>query len=326
MTVIEPVLLSEPWNFTALYTNFNLIGSEVENARGTFDALVERETAQEERLSNLESAKGEFATLVEREESQNNRIANLELAKGNFDTLLGREDTQGNRISLLESEVVEGRQGEVSLLNALHLYLKMTDGFSQTIDANSHKLTGLGLGVNPNDSVTLSQVNAMLTLGGDPANVSILDLSTAGLEPGQNIETSSDGQNITGSQITVINASYQALAGQRLVVNANNNFMITLPQNPVPNTTQIDFVAFTGKIGQNNITLLPFGSDLIEGINQATIIRKNQALKFIFIGETTGWLKIEQSTAGASVDTPNGFANWYEAIKQPSIYNILKII
>ncbi|RKZ44660.1 MAG: hypothetical protein DRR00_27815 [Candidatus Parabeggiatoa sp. nov. 3] len=231
MNVIEPAILSEPWNFTALYMNFNLIGSEVENARGTFDALVERETAQEGRLSNLESAKGEFATLVE------------------------REAAQGNRLNALETELHQAQQGELSLFNTLNFYLKISEGFTTNLEANNYRLKNLGSAIEPNDAITLSQVTSMVTLGGDPSNISILNLSTTGLESGQNIVTSFDGQNIIGSQIVTINDTYQALPGEKLVVNANTSFTVLLPKNPIANITFVDFLSFLGDIDQNNITI-----------------------------------------------------------------------
>jgi uncharacterized protein YdcH (DUF465 family) len=326
MNIQEPAPLSKPWNHKELYDNFNFIATEVENARGGFSSLLEKEDDQDSRLANLEAAKGEFETLLERENTQENRLADLENAKGEFNSLLERENTQGGRITELEQEILAARQNENNLLNTLQLYLKTGEGFSDNLKANNYKLTDLGLASEPNDAVTLSQVSSMLTLGGQPSNVALLDLSTQGLMPGQNIEISADGQNITGSQIIVIETdNYQTLAGQNIIINAHNSLSIQLPQNPISGITEVNFLAFIGKIGQNNTTI--FASDFLIGGKNQIVIRKNQALKFVFMGgDSGGWLMIEQSTAGSSVDTPSGFSTWYKAIAQPSVHNILRIV
>lgn len=229
-----------------------------------------------------------------------------------------------DKTASLTSEVGAARQSEPSLLGAFGLYVKLS-GMTGDLDAGNYKITNLQDATNPQDVINLSQAEAILAGGGVPGNISILALNTVGLEAGQNITTSGDGTAVAGEAMIGVSGTYQSLPGDRIVVTASTAFTVTLPQNPVQNITTVRFLAFLDDIGANNITIAPFGAQLIDGLNKTVVITSDLPVEFIFIDGSTGWKKIGQRKLN-SIHDPLGFALWHKAITDPSVYNILPLL
>ena len=248
----------------------------------------------------------------------------LNLAATGFDFIDNKMDDVDGKIASLTSEVDAARQSEPSLLGAFGLYIKLS-GMTGDLSAGGYKITNSVDGTAPQDLTSLSQVTSMIIGGGSPGDISILGLNTVGLEAGQNITTSGNGTAVAGEAMIGVSGTYQALPGDRIVVTASTAFTVTLPQTPVQNITTVRFLAFLDDIGANNITIAPFGAQLIDGLNEPLIVSSDIPIEFIFVGGSTGYKKISQQKLN-SINEPFGFALWHKAVTEPSVYNILPLI
>lgn len=248
----------------------------------------------------------------------------LNLASTGFDFIDDKIFDIDQKIADLTNEVGAARQSEPDLLGAFGLYVKLS-GMTSDLNAGGYKITNSADGTDPQDLTSLSQVTAMIIGGGSPGDISILALNTAGLEAGQNIKASSDGTAVAGEAMIGVSGTYQSLPGDRIVITASTAFTVTLPQNPVQNITTVRFLAFLDDIETNNITIAPFGAQLIDGLNESVIISSDIPVEFIFVDGLIGWKKISQQKINSIYD-PLGFALWHKAVTKPSVYNILPLL
>jgi len=247
----------------------------------------------------------------------------LNLAATGFDFIDNKISDMDGKTASLTSEVDAARQSEPSLLGAFGLYVKLS-GMTGDLDAGGYKITNSVDGTAPKDLTTFSQVTGMIIGGGSPGDISLLDLNTVGLEPGQNITTSGDGTAVAGEAMIGVSGTYQALPGDRIVVTASTAFTVTLPQTPVQNVTTVRFLAFLDDVGANNITIEP-DALLIDGLNEPLIVSSDIPIEFIFVGGSTGYKKISQRKLNSIYD-PLGFTLWHRAITEPTVFNILPLL
>jgi hypothetical protein len=109
-------------------------------------------------------------------------------------------------------------------------------------------------------------------------------------------------------QTSIKTSGFTAANGEGYFVDTTSGAItVNLPSASVGNI--VAFKDYKGNFQNNNLTILPNGTDKIDGINgNAIISTENAAITLVFADSTRGWLNVNDSTSveGASFITATG--------------------
>lgn len=89
-------------------------------------------------------------------------------------------------VGAIAQQVIDAKEGKATLL--LNMQAKLPySGWTQNVNANGHTINNLAAATSSSQPTTLSQVQSLITTGGNPSDVAITDLNKGTAVNGQYI-------------------------------------------------------------------------------------------------------------------------------------------